>query len=224
VSACFPHVITYPEPGALTFTGKSETGTVTCPASPSGANPCTLAIHVQVGDVGSPTATSLLEEVGGYSLAATIQEGAETNITAESDTVPLEIDGVCCYNFKASVQNGGSGACHPADGDGNVTHGRGGKARVQFDQDACEDGKPESVQESDSSTGDNFQSDKIAAVTFNDALSNATIIGTGTHNGTPVSFTLVAVNGLAGVGSYSLVLSDGYSVSGTLLDGSIQLR
>jgi len=33
-------------------------------------------------------------------MAAAIEEGAEDNATAQSDTVPLEIDGVCCYNFK----------------------------------------------------------------------------------------------------------------------------
>ena len=97
VSACFPHVLTYPEPGAgTTFTGKSETGSIDCSATP-----CTLTIAVKVADVGSPTASSLLESVGAYSLAAALQEGAETNLTAESDTVPLEIDGVCCYNFRA---------------------------------------------------------------------------------------------------------------------------
>src|SRR5438105_8173769 len=35
VSACFPHVITYPEPGPATFTGKAETGTVNCPSVPT---------------------------------------------------------------------------------------------------------------------------------------------------------------------------------------------
>jgi hypothetical protein len=61
-------------------------------------------------------------------------------------------------------------------------------------------------------------------LTFNDALSNVTILGTGTHNGKPVTFTMVGVNGLAGLGSLSLMLSDGYAVGGTLLSGSIQLR
>jgi hypothetical protein len=97
VSACFPHVLTYPEPGTgPTFTGKPETGSITCPAT----GPCTLTISVKVADIGSPTSSSLLEEVGAYALAAAIQEGAENNASAESDTVPLEIDGVCCYNFK----------------------------------------------------------------------------------------------------------------------------
>ena len=97
VSACFPHVLTYPEPGAgPTFTGIPEGGSITCPTS----GPCTLTIHVKVGDVGGPTGRNLLESVGAYSMAAAIQEGAEDNVSAQSDTVPLEIDGACCYNFK----------------------------------------------------------------------------------------------------------------------------
>ena len=97
VSACFPHVLTYPEPGTgPTFTGIPETGSISCPSS----GPCTLTIHVKVTDVGGPTGKSLLESVGAYSTAAAIQEGAEDNASAQSDTVPLEIDGVCCYNFR----------------------------------------------------------------------------------------------------------------------------
>ena len=97
VSACFPHVLTYPEPGAgPTFTGRSETGSITCPAG----SPCTLTISVNIADVGNPVNSSLLESVGAYSLAASLQEGAEDNATAESDTVPLEIDGVCCFNSR----------------------------------------------------------------------------------------------------------------------------
>jgi hypothetical protein len=225
VSACFPHVITYPESGVgPTYTGKTEPGTINCPATPNADNPCSMTINVNVADIGSPNLNSLLEEVGAYAFSATLQEGAENNATAQADTVPLEIDGVCCYNFKASVQNGAPAPCHEADGDGNVSNGRGGSARVTFDEDRCEDGLPESVQESDSSTGDKFQSDRITAVTFNDALSNVTIVGTGTHNGSPVTFTLVAVNGAAGLGAASLTLSDGYTVGGTLLAGAIQLQ
>jgi hypothetical protein len=229
VSACFPHVLTYPEspghPGVgPMFTGKPETGTIACPASPSADEPCTLTIKVNVADVGGPTANSLLEEVGGYAMAALIQEGNEDNVSAQTDTVPLEIDGVCCYNFQASVSNGGPPPCHEADGEGDVSDGRGGKAHMRFDEDGCEDGNPESIQESDSSTGDNFQSDKVSSVMFNDALSNVTVLGSGTHNGNPVTFTLVAVNGAAGAGAYSLILSDGYAVNGTLLSGSIQLQ
>jgi hypothetical protein len=233
VSACFPHVITYPEPlpspvppnaNPALYTGSPETGTIVCPASPTADNPCSVTVRVKVKDVGNPTANSLLEEVGGYTFGATTQEGMETNATAESDTVPLEIDGVCCYNFQASIQNGGPPPCHPGDGDGDVSDGRGGNAHVHVDADACEDGIPETVQESDSNTGDAFQSNQIMGITFNDALSNVTILGTGTHNGKPVTFTMVGVNGVAGIGSFNLTLTDGYAVGGTLLSGSIQLQ
>lgn len=233
VSACFPHVLTYPEPlpavlpvgaNAALYTGNTETGSVLCPPSPSASNPCTITITVNPAHVGSPNLSSLLEEVGGYALSATTQEGMENNGSAESDTVPLEIDGVCCYNFQGSVNNGGPPPCHEADGDGDVSDGHGGKAHMHFDQDRCEDGAQEGVQESDSQTGDNFQSNSVSAMTFDDGSGNVSVIGTGTHNGKPVSFTLVAASGPARVGSYRLTLSDGYSVGGALLDGSIQLQ
>ncbi len=224
VSACFPHVLTYPEPGAGTLTGKTETGTITCPAIPSATSPCTLTINAHVADVGGPTANSLLEEVGAYGLAAAIQEGAETNGTAESDTVPLEIDGVCCYNFRASVQNGPPPACHEADGNGDIHSANSGKASFSMDKDHCEDLDNEDLHAQDLSANMNFQSTQILSVIFNDAASSATLLGNGTDNGNTVTFTAVAVNGAAGVGTFSLTLSDGYTNSGTLLDGSIQLQ
>ena len=225
VSACFPHVITYPEPGAgPTLTGKTEPGTIACPTLPSATSPCTLTIKVHVADVGGPTANSLLEEVGGYSLAAATQEGAETNATAESDTVPLEIDGVCCYNFQASVQNGGVPVCHEADGNGDIHSANSGKASFSMDEDHCEDLDNEDLHAQDPAAGMNFQSTQAISMVFNDAAGSLTLLGSGTDNGHPVRFTAVAVNGPAGVGTFSLTLSDGYSVSGTLLDGSIQLQ
>ena len=87
--------MTYPEPG---FGGSSETGTVSCPSAPSASNPCTLTINVKLADVGSPAASNPLEEVGGYSLASAHQQGVTTNAQAQADDVPLEVDGVCCYN------------------------------------------------------------------------------------------------------------------------------
>jgi hypothetical protein len=95
VSACFPHVITYPEAGAG---GTTEHGSVSCPASPSASNPCTLTIKVAAADVGSPTSKSLLEEVGTYSFATSHLQGTTTNAQADADSVPLEIDGACCFN------------------------------------------------------------------------------------------------------------------------------
>src|SRR5205814_9075423 len=68
-SACFPHVILYPERPYAPASGDSglgESGSITGPASPSVDNPCTITVNVKVADVGSPTASSLLEEVGAY--------------------------------------------------------------------------------------------------------------------------------------------------------------
>jgi hypothetical protein len=102
VSACFPHVITYNEPDAVppTVSGLPETGTVNCPASPSAKSPCTITVKVNVADVGGPTSASLLEEVGAYAFAASHPENATSNAQAEADSVPLEIDGACCFNFR----------------------------------------------------------------------------------------------------------------------------
>jgi len=94
-------VITYPEPG---FTGGfAESGSISCPAAPSASNPCTLTINVNAADVGNPISKNLLEEVGSYSFASAHLSGATTNAQAEADDVPLEIDGVCCYNTRPSV-------------------------------------------------------------------------------------------------------------------------
>jgi hypothetical protein len=98
VSACFPHVITYPEPG---LGGSSESGFVSCPAAPSASDPCTITIHVKVSDVGGPTSANTLEEVGAYAFASCHPMGATTNAQAEADNVPLEIDGICCFNDRS---------------------------------------------------------------------------------------------------------------------------
>jgi len=95
VSACFPHVITYPEPA---FGGSAESGSVSCPAKPSASTPCTLTIKVKAADVGAPSSSSLLEEVGSYAFGSAHQQGVLTNAQAEADDVPLEIDGICCFN------------------------------------------------------------------------------------------------------------------------------
>jgi len=224
VSACFPHVLTYPEPS---FGGTTEAGTIVCPETPSASNPCSVTISVLVGDIGmtpANAATNLLEEVGGYALASTILEGAENNATAESDTVPLEIDGVCCYNFKASVQNGPPPTCHEADGNGDI-HSKGkGKASFSMDKDRCEDSDNEDLHARDDEANMNFQSSEIQSAVFNDATNTVTLVGTGTNNGNAVTFTAVAVHGAAGIGAFSLTLSDGYNNSGTLLDGTIELH
>src|SRR2546428_707497 len=222
VSACFPHVITYPEP---LLGGSQEKGSIQCPVTPSVSNPCTVTVTVTVADIGSPTTTSLLEEVGSYSLAASHPQGATTNAQAEADNVPLEIDGVCCYNFEAAVQNGGPPPCHEADGNGDIHSTGSGKASFSMDEDHCEDLDNDDVHAQDSSARMNFQSAQILSATFNDALNSVVITGNGTDNGNAVTFTAIAVdNGATAVDTFALTLSDGYTNSGTLLDGTISLH
>jgi hypothetical protein len=71
---------------------------VSCPTGTSNTT-CTVKITVPAGDVGSPTAGSLLEEVGAYTFAAARPQAAITNAQAQADQVPLEVDGLCCFNF-----------------------------------------------------------------------------------------------------------------------------
>lgn len=98
VSACDPHVIYYPEAPA---TGANNaTGSVSCPAIPSASTPCTVTISVAGADVGSPTTSNLLEEVGSYAFGAARLQAAVTNAMAEADLLPLEVDGMCCFNFR----------------------------------------------------------------------------------------------------------------------------
>jgi hypothetical protein len=96
VSLCDPHVLTYPEVGPNIGI---ESGSASCPTSPSATNPCTITINVNVADVGSPTSNSFLESVGAYAMSASHFQTGTTNAQAQADSVPIEIDGVCCYNF-----------------------------------------------------------------------------------------------------------------------------
>jgi hypothetical protein len=98
VSACDPHVLLYPEAdqaGAANI----ESGSAICPPSPSALNPCTITINVNTAHVGSPTANSFLESVGSYAYSASHFQTGTTTAEAQADSVPLETDGVCCFNF-----------------------------------------------------------------------------------------------------------------------------
>jgi hypothetical protein len=188
-------------------------------------------VKVNVADVGAPTSSSLLEEVGTYAFAASHPESVTTNAQAEADSVPLETDGACCFNFMAAVNNGGPPSCHEADANGDL-HGKsdGDDKKFKVEEDQCEhdqgdDGGGPDVSMSDPAAGVNFQSTKTQSLVFNDAAHTMTAIGTGLDNGLPVTFVAVAVdNGSTLLDTFSLTLSDGYSAGGNLLDGSINLR
>jgi hypothetical protein len=218
VSACFPHVITYPEPG---LGGATETGSIKCPSTPSASNPCTLTINVNVADVGNPTSSSLLEEVGSYSFASVHQSGATTNTQAEADDVPLEVDGVCCYNTLPQPPT--PPPCHAGNGNGDEPGNKGGSAHFSFHEDDCNQ-QPESEDFSDPNSGTDFHSTQVNSVAYDNVAHTVTIAGLGTNNGLPVAFTIVAADSsLVTPGLFSITLSNGYSNSGHLLDGSITI-
>ncbi len=135
VSACDPHIVVYPEAGQ---NAHSETGTVTCPSSPSGSSPCTVEIDVNVADVGSPggvsaattgvtkTAVSAaaLEEIGTYAFASLVPQAAINNLTGQIDNVPLQVDGLCCFNASGATLTSSS------SGSGNGGGGNAGAAAL----------------------------------------------------------------------------------------------
>jgi hypothetical protein len=122
-----------------------------------------------------------------------------------------------------------TGLCRSGDGEGDVQdneHGHNGHAK--FHGNACEGGQQGGdVEESDQNSTDNFKSDSVQSSTFtqDENSQTLTMVGTGTHNGLPVAFTVVAVdNGSLGPGLYTLVLSDGYTIAGTVINGAVSIQ
>jgi len=133
------------------------------------------------------------------------------------------IDVVRAYDFVPGA-GGGGGGCQAADGDGDVPGSNGGSAHFHFHEDNCNQ-QPESEDFSDPSSGTDFHSTQVTAVTYDTVAHTVTIAGLGTNNGLPVAFTIVAVDSsLVPPGMFSITLSDGYSNSGNLQAGSITLH
>jgi hypothetical protein len=119
-----------------------------------------------------------------------------------------------------------TGLCNNGDGDGDVEGNDSRKAHMHFHKNTCESGDDD-VEEDDDNSGAHFQSTAISSATFipDDNSETATIIGTGLHNGVPVGFTMVAVDnqGLA-PGVFTLILTDGYVITGNVISGGIVLQ
>jgi uncharacterized membrane protein len=120
------------------------------------------------------------------------------------------------HGFKVSLREAG--------GDGDVPGKSFGTAHMQFHEDGCIQ-LPNSENFSDPSSGTNFHSTQVTAVTYNDVAHSVMIVGLGTDNAFPVAFTIVAVDStVVPPGMFSITLSDGYSNSASLLTGTITLR
>jgi hypothetical protein len=117
-----------------------------------------------------------------------------------------------------------AGTCREANGAGDVPGHNGGKASFKLHHDDCHE-QPDSADFSDSGSGTDFHSTRVDSAAYNDVAHSLTITGMGTNNGLPVAFTIAAVDStLASPGLLSITLSDGYTNSGSLLDGSITLQ
>jgi len=207
--------VSFTYPGAIQVTG-SYTAT----------SPGVITIDVPVADVAEPGAINNLF----YSVTA-----ASMTLTGNAETPPNVfgsgiggnlfnlVDVAPAYDFNPAQPTPPFVTCHEADGDGQLQGERGGTASFRFDIDACEDQRGESVAENDAA-GTDFHSTDFNTVTFDDLTHSVSIVGGGTDNGNPVTFTMVAVDDGSLPGVFSLTLSDGYAISGTLLSGSIQLQ
>jgi hypothetical protein len=119
---------------------------------------------------------------------------------------------------------GGSCAGHRADGEGDEPGKKGGSSHFRFHHDDCNQ-EPDTEDFSDPGSGTDFHSTKVTSATFDDVAHSVTIAGLGVNNGAQVAFTIVAVDSsLVPPGLFSITLSDGYTNSGHLLDGSITLH
>jgi hypothetical protein len=119
-----------------------------------------------------------------------------------------------------------TGLCHNGDGDGDVEGNDSHKAHMHFHKNTC-DSRGEDVEEDDVNSGAHFQSTAISSATFvpSENSQTVTILGTGLHNGLPVGFTMVAVdNGGLTPSLYSLILTDGYVITGNVTSGGILVQ
>jgi hypothetical protein len=131
---------------------------------------------------------------------------------------------------KLQVSAGAPG-CDKADGDGDAQDKSSGKkSHFHFHKrSSCDDpnDKENDNVESDDDSGSHFQSSSVNSSTYSiqDSSQVITLTGTGTHNGLPVSFTMVGVNyGDVAPGIFQITLTDGYVFNGILLDGSINIQ
>lgn len=77
----------------------------------------------------------------------------------------------------------------------------------------------------DPGAGVDFHSTQITSVTYDTVQHTATVVGSGTDNGVPVTFTIVYTDSaLVPPGFYTITLSNGYSHSGGLIAGTITVQ
>ena len=117
--------------------------------------------------------------------------------------------------------------CETGDSDGEFEdRNSGDRHHEKVHHASCEtDGG--SVEDDDLDSGKHFQSTSVDSGTFTSDTNSRTLtmIGTGIHDGVPVGFTMIAVdNGGLAPGVFTLILSDGYKITGSLLSGTMVIQ
>jgi hypothetical protein len=122
------------------------------------------------------------------------------------------------------ISGGGGGGCHEVHGGGDIKGKSGGTAHFQSDE-SCPPGSQDGEREQDPGANEDFHSTSVQSTQFDAGAGTMTIIGVGTSNGLPVTFTIVEQAATAATPAlYTIQLSDGYFNAGPLLSGTISLR
>jgi hypothetical protein len=184
-----------------------------------------IAVHTDA-TIYNPATPDSPGGIGGIRVAVGFAEPIQFDGNVDMVTVGVKRSATTTYNFEPPT-------CNEADGNGDFQSQDGRQGNVQMDNDKCEEsghggngesGQGDSVDSSNRGDGQDFHSTNIETTQFDAVAGTMTITGVGTTNGIPVAFTLVAVqSSLASLGSLSMVFSDGYSIAGTLVNGSITL-
>ena len=191
----------------------------------------TITIDVPIADVSLDPGVAPLSADRLYSVTAstmTLTEPAETNQPSiqpfQLFTGPIGgdlfdlIDVVRAYD---AVGASGGGTCKHGHGSGHIQGHNGSPASFAVDADNCNGNHGQVHYSGD---GTDFDSSTIISVGYDDVEHAMTIVGLGSANGAPVTFTAVELDGISpALDAFSLTLSSGYWNSGPLLDGTIDI-
>ncbi len=121
------------------------------------------------------------------------------------------------------ISTGGkcAGTGHEAGGNGHQNGKHGGDAQFDFSYDDTTQ-TSSGASYTDAGSGVNFAASQVTSAVFDATSHSVTLVGSGTNNGLPVTFTIVAVDSsLVAPGTFSITLSSGYINTGNLTSGSV---
>jgi hypothetical protein len=213
---------------ALEFTGSitmTYPGSTQVTGSYTATAPGVITINVPVDAVKEPDpVNNLLYSVTTAGMTLNGNAEAVPTLGGIGGNLFNLVDVAPAYDFNPAIPTPPFEACHESDGDGHINGRSSGTAHFHFDRDRCEgDGATESVDEQDPASATDSHSTSITAAILDDVARTLTITGAGLNAGRLVGFTMVGLDNGVLPGAFSLALSDGYAITGSLLSGSIQL-